>query len=1146
MKRVIQRFSLVAVLLVSMLTISVPNSVAANLPVTSGLLANFTADNYNASTKVWTNSASGGSSNATASGSPTLVSISPNTYLGNTQSFQAVQGVQADSINFGMNALPATYTFFSVARYNPVDSSTSRYECCTNAEGRNRIFTSIVGNWLSGFWAGLSGVSYHEGWTTVGASDSHHNQWVLSSDVSASTYRAANYRSYSDSVTVTSNTGVSDSVAHGLIINGGALPTETSRFQVAAVISYNRVLTAPEVKVMEAYLSDLYGIRANVPSVITVSAGNNQSAAPASQVATAPAVLVVDNRGVAVESATVTFAIASGGGSLASSGIVYTNTSGIATSPAWTLGPSPGSNTLTASTTYVSNTTFTETATDTVAPTSVGTITALYTNTTSVSVGYVASDSGTITSVAAYYSTSAALTSPSLCGSVTSAATSGTITCTIPATNTTYYIYTRATDSASNVESAPSSADDSIVKNDAISLAGTTQTLSATYGRAASDTVTATLGTGTKTFVLTGTSNAGITIDTTTANRAVLNISSSVVAGTYYETMTATDTLGATATYAITVTVASAISLAGTTQTLSATYGQAASDTVTATLGTGTKTFALTGTSNAGITIDTTTANRAVLNVANTVAASTYYETITATDTLGANATYSITLTVSKADTLTITAGTLSPLRYSGSQDALVPTNTTSGLASGDSISGLSYSYSASLSSLSNDTCENGGVCVIGNTAPGGGVVFFVSDTVIDVASGISTGGTYLATAPLAWNSGVEKMAPWGCSGTNISGTVGTIGSGASNTLAITNNACSLSTNAAALAADLTYGGYSDWFLPSGNEVSYMYTNLKANNLGSFSNNNYWSSTQSTGNPSGQADYVWFGSGATGVSGGTDKNNSSGSLMTVRPIRAFSRQTSVTFTYGPTSSKPTNVGTYVITPSAVTFSGSGSTLNYSAVVYVAGSVTIVQETQTALSVPSLLGVFSANPSTITLYTTGGSDTGTVTFALNSGGSATGCALSGENNTTLSVASAGTCLVTATKAATTNYLVATASGTITFYAYQTYTTQSYGDSGSHTIVLTGGGTPWSVVAGSAPSISGISLASGPVGTVITISGTGFNGVTVVQINREDMASFTGLSPTSISATIQGGATSGPIYVENAFGGDFYFSGFTVTS
>ena len=711
MKRLIQRFSLVTVLLVAMLTISVPVSSAAVLPVTSGLLANFTADNYNASTKVWTNSASGGSGDATATaGAPTKVSISANSF-GNTKAFQAVEGVKTDTIDFGMAALPATYTFFSVARYNPATSTDYSNGATTSSVGRSRIFTSKVGNWLSGFWAGFSGVAYHDGWKTSSTVDTHRNQWVLSSDVASPTYRSSVYRSFSSAGPSTSTTNTADSVEHGLIINGGIFPLETSRFQIAAVISYNRILTAPEVKVMEAYLSDLYGIRANVPSVITVNAGNNQSAATATQVATAPAVLVVDDRGVAVESATVTFAIATGGGSLASSGIVFTNTSGIATSPAWTLGPSPGSNTLTASTTYVSNITFTETATDTVAPTSIGTITALYTNTTSVSVGYVASDSGTITSVAAYYSTSPALTSPSLCGSVTSAATSGTITCTIPATNTTYYIYTRATDSASNVESAPSSADDSIVKNDAISLAGTTQTLSATYGRAASDTVTATQGTGTKTFVLTGTSNAGISIDTATANQAVLNVS-------------------------------------------------------------------------------------------NTVAASTYYETLTATDTLGANATYAITLTVSKADTLTITAGNPSTLTYTGSTAIFTPTYTTTGLSTVNTISGVTYTYSAPTVA----TCAQGGPCTVGDTGPAGGKVFYVSDTVIDVASGISTGGIYLEAAPAP----VDKTEYNWCEGgsapytTEIFANGSEVGTGASNTLIIANNCTG---GAGYEASHLTLGG---------------------------------------------------------------------------------------------------------------------------------------------------------------------------------------------------------------------------------------------------------------------------------------------------------------------------------------------------
>ena len=1040
MKRLIQRFSLVTVLLVAMLTISVPVSSAAVLPVTSGLLANFTADNYNASTKVWTNSASDGSGDATATaGAPTKVSISANSF-GNTKAFQAVEGVKTDTIDFGMAALPATYTFFSVARYNPATSTDYSNGATNSSVGRSRIFTSKVGNWLSGFWAGFSGVAYHDGWKTSSTVDTHRNQWVLSSDVASPTYRSSVYRSFSSAGPSTSTTNTADSVEHGLIINGGIFPLETSRFQIAAVISYNRILTAPEVKVMEAYLSDLYGIRANVPSVITVNAGNNQSAATATQVATAPAVLVVDDRGVAVESATVTFAIATGGGSLASSGIVFTNTSGIATSPAWTLGPSPGSNTLTASTTYVSNITFTETATDTVAPTSIGTITALYTNTTSVSVGYVASDSGTITSVAAYYSTSPALTSPSLCGSVTSAATSGTITCTIPATNTTYYIYTRATDSASNVESAPSSADDSIVKNDAISLAGTTQTLSATYGRAASDTVTATLGTGTKTFVLTGTSNAGITIDTTTANRAVLNVS-------------------------------------------------------------------------------------------NTVAASTYYETLTATDTLGANATYAITLTVSKADTLTITAGNPSTLTYTGSTAIFTPTYTTTGLSTVNTISGVTYTYSAPTVA----TCAQGGPCTVGDTGPAGGKVFYVSDTVIDVASGISTGGIYLEAAPAP----VDKTEYNWCEGgsapytTEIFANGSEVGTGASNTLTIANNCTG---GAGYEASHLTVGGYSDWFLPSSGEQIYMYYNMPTIGLvGNEANYLYAGSTETAN---------WIASSL--VPGAGIGNQNKGQGTPYWPIRAFSVTVSSLPGYGPSATKPTNAGTYSITPSAVTFTGSGSTSNYQAVVYVAGSLTINKASQGALSVASLQAVFSANPTTITLYTTGGSDTGTVSFALDSGGSATSCTLSGTDNTTLSVASAGTCLVTATKAATTNYLVATASGTINFYTYLSYTTQSYGDAGSHTIVLTGGGTPWSVVAGSAPSISGISLASGPVGTVITISGTGFNGVNVVQLNRVDMASFTGLSPTSISATIPGGATSGPIYVENEFGGDFFFSGFTVTS
>jgi len=42
----------------------------------------------------------------------------------------------------------------------------------------------------------------------------------------------------------------------------------------------------------------------------------------------------------------------------------------------------------------------------------------------------------------------------------------------------------------------------------------------------------------------------------------------------------------------------------------------------------------------------------------------------------------------------------------------------------------------------------------------------------------------------------------------------------------------------------LNINGFSDWFLPSSGELDQMYGNLKRRNLGDFSNDWYWSSTE--------------------------------------------------------------------------------------------------------------------------------------------------------------------------------------------------------------------------------------------------------------------------------------------------------------
>jgi hypothetical protein len=938
MSRRILTFLIVAA--TSFTGLSFPQSASAvDIPVTSGMLSNFTAANFNATSKIWTNSAAGGSDNATATGAPSVVSISANAF-GNTKAFQAVQGIRTDSIDFGNAALPATYTLFTIARYNPSNPTDYAAGDYNNSSGRNRIFSSKSGNWLSGFWAGYSGVAYHEGWKTSSNVDTHQNNWVLSSDVSAPTYRSTVYNSYSSKGTSVSTTNTADSVAHGMIINGGAL-TETSNFQVAAVISYNRILTVAEIKKMEAYLADVYGIPANVPATVAVNAGNNQSAAPSGQVTTAPSVLVKDSANNVVVGATVTFAVASGGGSLGASGTVVTNASGIATSPAWTLGSSPGSNTLTASVEYLSSVTFTATSTDTVAPTSSANIVSLYTNSTSVSVNYTASDAGTIASVTVYYSISPSLTSPTSCGTANSAATSGTITCTVAATNTTYYVYTRATDAAGNVEAAPVVADDSIEKNNAISLTGTTQDLRTTFGVATSDTVTASGGTGNKSFVLTGTANAGITLDTSTVNTAILKVSSSVVAGTYYETITATDSLTASATFAITLTVAQAISLTATNTAISKAYGVAATETITATLGTGNKTLTLTNlTGEPNISIDTSTANRAVLRVGAGATTGTYSVSINAVDSVSASASLSITISVSTASAITITVATPSAFTYSPSGISLTNTYTASGLLAGDTVTAITYRY------------------------------------------------------------------------------------------------------------------------------------------------------------------------------GVDTATTSASI-------------------------PTNAGTYYIVPSAVTLTDSHQG-NYAGINYVSGVLTINRAEDSGFMSYSTAEAVVGN--SYSLYVAGGSGTGTVTYLV-TGGTATGCSLTGS---VLISTSAGTCIVAFTREQSTNYNAKSSSVTITFRTYEVLTTASTPSTGSsHGIVLTGGGTPWNKNATASPTITSFTPSSGPVGTTITITGTGLNGVTVVRLNFEDMATVIGVSPTSVTAVVQSGATSGPIYIENSYGADFNFAGFTVT-
>jgi len=114
----------------------------------------------------------------------------------------------------------------------------------------------------------------------------------------------------------------------------------------------------------------------------------------------------------------------------------------------------------------------------------------------------------------------------------------------------------------------------------------------------------------------------------------------------------------------------------------------------------------------------------------------------------------------------------------------------------------------------------------------GGGLVFYVDGT--------GQHGLIVNPTPLSSN------APWGCSGTWLGAGGTAIGTGAANTVTIVNG-CSTAGIAARLCSDLVLNGYSDWFLPSTDELGAIWNNkdkLGVTHVG-------WSSSEAS------TDYAW-------------------------------------------------------------------------------------------------------------------------------------------------------------------------------------------------------------------------------------------------------------------------------------------------
>ena len=164
--------------------------------------------------------------------------------------------------------------------------------------------------------------------------------------ISARLASASNHPVHKSGVKVTwSKTGTAGSFSSATsTTNASGLATVT--FTTGTTAGTDYVVTAADGSSRKG-VSTKITTTAGLPTQIALNAGNNQLAQAGTAVGTAPSVIVKDANNNPVSGVSVIFAVASGGGSVTGSAAT-TNASGIATVGSWTLGPTVGVNTLTA------------------------------------------------------------------------------------------------------------------------------------------------------------------------------------------------------------------------------------------------------------------------------------------------------------------------------------------------------------------------------------------------------------------------------------------------------------------------------------------------------------------------------------------------------------------------------------------------------------------------------------------------------------------------------------------------------------------------------------------------------------------------------------------------------------------------------
>jgi hypothetical protein len=207
-------------------------------------------------------------------------------------------------------------------------------------------------------------------------------------------------------------------------------------------------------------------------------------------------------------------------------------------------------------------------------------------------------------------------------------------------------------------------------------------------------------------------------------------------------------------------------------------------------------------------------------------------------------------------------------------------------------------------------SCADGGACIVGNTGPGGGIVFYVAPTTFACGATLASTCKYLEAAPTsgtaAWTDATYAWSGNDATAIGVAAQGTAIGTGLKNTLAMETDATRGANRAGTKTRD--YRGpnsLTDWYLPSKDELNELCKYARTQTTGDtalgcaatgtlrvgFNNTAgvglYWSSSE-TGSSDAwgqQFGVPRVGDLAIGAVGGKTKTQDV--WLNVRPVRAF-------------------------------------------------------------------------------------------------------------------------------------------------------------------------------------------------------------------------------------------------------------------